>query len=294
MFDLRYHVASLAAVFLALIIGILVGAGLAARTDVEGSERRVLQDRIEELQLDNEDLVAQADLLRRQREAGEDYVASTYPSLMNGRLRGVQVSLLFTGQVDENATDAVAQTLRDASGPALVEREAFELPIDPEEVTNALEPQFSGLTMEEVGRRMGEELVEGGETPFWDALIPIIVQFHRGDPSTESDAVVVAHTGVATDAPTRMFFDGLYAGLAGSGVPVVGIEGTEQRPSRIAVYKANGVSSVDSMDTQIGKLALALLLAGGAEGHYGLKTTAEDGTLPVPIEPLPLAPLPGG
>jgi hypothetical protein len=91
-----------------------------------------------------------------------------------------------------------------------------------------------------------------------------------------------------------MFFDGLYAGLAGSGVPVVGIEGTDQRPSRIPVYKANGVSSVDSVDTQIGKLALALLLAGGAEGHYGLKTSAEDGTLPVPIEPLPLAPLPGG
>ena len=90
---------------------------------------------------------------------------------------------------------------------------------------DALGPQFQGLTMEEVGRRIGEELVAGGETPFWDALIPVLVQDHRGDPSTESDAVVVAHTGVATDAPTRMFFDGLYAGLAGSGVPVVGIEG---------------------------------------------------------------------
>ena len=90
-----------------------------------------------------------------------------------------------------------------------------------------------------------------------------------------------------------MFLDGLYAGLAGSGVPVVGIEGTDQRPSR-PVYKANDVSSVDSVDTQIGKLALALLLAGGTEGHYGLKTSAENGTLPVPVEPLPLAPLPNG
>jgi hypothetical protein len=239
-------------------------------------------------------MVAQADLLRRQREAAENYVANTYPALMNGRLRGKRVALLFTGQPDDSALDAIEQTLQDASGPAVVEREAFELPIDPEQVTDALEPQYQGLTMEEVGRRMGEELVAGGETPFWDALIPVLVQDHRGDPSTESDAVVVAHTGVATDAPTRMFFDGLYAGLAGSGVPVVGIEGTDQRPSRIPVYKANGVSSVDSVDTQIGKLALALLLAGGAEGHYGLKTSAEDGTLPVPIEPLPLAPLPGG
>jgi hypothetical protein len=101
LFDLRYHVASLAAVFLALIIGILVGAGLASRTDVEGSERRVLQDRIEELEQRNDDLVAQADLLRRQREAGEDYVANTYLPLMNGRLRGKRVALLFTGQPDD-------------------------------------------------------------------------------------------------------------------------------------------------------------------------------------------------
>ena len=179
MFDLRYHVASLAAVFLALIIGILVGAGLATRTDVEGSERRVLQDRIEELQQRNDDVVAQADLLRRQREAAENYVANTYPALMNGRLRGKRVALLFTGQPDDDALDAVEQTLQDASGPSVVEREAFELPIDPEQVMDALGPEFQGLTMEEVGRRLGEELVAGGETPFWDALIPVLVQDDR-------------------------------------------------------------------------------------------------------------------
>jgi hypothetical protein len=36
-----------------------------------------------------------------------------------------------------------------------------------------------------------------------------------------------------------------------------------------------------------------VLLAGGEEGHYGLKQTADNGPLP-PIEPLPLAPLAGG
>ena len=33
MFDLRYHVASLAAVFVALLIGILVGVGLTGKVD---------------------------------------------------------------------------------------------------------------------------------------------------------------------------------------------------------------------------------------------------------------------
>jgi hypothetical protein len=293
LFDLRYHVASLAAVFLALIIGILVGAGLAARTDVEGSERRVLQERIDELSRRNDELTAQAELQRRQREATENYVDETYAPLMNGRLRGKRVAMLFTGQADQAELDAVEQVLEDASGPALVEQEALALPVSPDEVIGALDPQFSNLTMDEVGRRLGEELVEGGETPFWDALIPVLVQDRRGDASVEVDAVVVSHTGVAPDEPTRLLLDGLYAGISRSGAPVVGIEGTDERPSRIALYKAKGISSVDSVDTPVGKVALAALLAGAPGGHYGLKATAEDGTLPV-IEPLPLAPLPGG
>ena len=293
MFDLRYHVASLAAVFLALIIGILVGAGLAARTDVEGTERRVLQQRIDELRQRNQDLSDQTDLLRREREAADNYINATYLPVMNGRLRGRRVALLFIGESDQAVLEAVDQTLQDASAPGLVEQEALELPVSPEEVERALEPQFSGLTMDEVGRRLGEELVEGGETPFWIALTPVLVQENRGTPSVEVDAVVVSHTGRATDAPTSLFLEGLYAGLARSGVPVVGIERTNQEASRIAMYKANGISSVDSVDTLIGKLALAVLLEGGPEGHYGVKRTAENGTLPA-IEPLPLAPLPGG
>jgi hypothetical protein len=171
--------------------------------------------------------------------------------------------------------------------------EALELPVDPQEVKGALDPQFSQLTLEEIGRRLAEELVKGGETPFWDALTPILVQDHQGTTNVPADAVVVSHTGIATNAPTRQFLDGLYAGLRRASVPVVGVERTDERLSRIAVYKANGLSSVDSIDTNVGKVALAGLLAGGPEGHYGLKRTAESGALP-PIEPLPLAPLPGG
>lgn len=294
MFDLRYHVASLAAVFLALIIGILVGAGLAASTDVEGSERQVLQRQIERLESETKDLSAENDLLRSQQKASDDYVEETYDVVMNGRLRGTRVALLFVGQSDDGVQEAVEQTLTDASAPGLVEMEAFELSVDPQEVESALEPQFSGLTLDEVGRRLAAELIQGGDTPFWDALATVLVQDSQGTTTLEADAVVVSHTGVASNAPTRQFLDGVYAGLERANVPVVGVERTDERLSRIAVYKAKGISSVDSIDTNIGKVALAALLAGGPEGHYGLKRTAEDGTLPTPIEPLPLAPLPGG
>jgi hypothetical protein len=295
VFDLRYHVASLAAVFLALIIGILVGAGLAARTDVEDSERQVLQRQIEDLQGQTKDLSASNDLLRSKQEASDEYVSETYDVVMDGRLRGKHVALLFVGQPDDGAKGAVEQTLSDASAPGLVEMEALELPIDQQEVENALDPQFSGLSLDEVGRRLAGELIQGGDTPFWDALTPVLVQDHQGTTTVPADAVVISYTGIVSDAPTREFLDGLYTGLRRASVPVVGVERSDARgTSRIAVYKANGLSSVDSIDTEVGRVALAALLAGGPEGHYGLKPTAESGRLPKPVDPLPLAPLPGG
>src|SRR6266581_2139053 len=55
MFDLRYHVASLAAVFLALIIGILVGVGISDRGYVDRAQRGLLEQRIAKLQSDLKD-----------------------------------------------------------------------------------------------------------------------------------------------------------------------------------------------------------------------------------------------
>jgi hypothetical protein len=292
VFDLRYHVASLAAVFLALIIGILVGVGIASQTTVEESERRLLEQQIADLRRDLESATTQVDLLRRQQEAGTRYIEESYPTVMNGRLRGIRVALLFLGPVKTELGNAVTQTLEDGSGPALARNRALELPVDPPAVMEALPPESSSLTLEEVGRRLGRELVVGGETPFWDALATVIVQEDEGGNEQPVDAVVLAQTARIDHSPTGRLVAGIYGGLAGSGAPVVAIERTDEQPSRIAQYEARGLSSVDSVDTFIGRVALAVLLAGGEEGHYGLKSTA-DAVMP-PIEPLQLAPPPSG
>jgi copper transport outer membrane protein MctB len=292
LFDLRYHVASLAAVFLALIIGILVGVGIASQTTVEESERRVLEQRISDLQRDLDGAKAQVDLLRRQQEAGTSYIEESYPVVMNGRLRGVRVALLFIGPASTELGDAVTDTLTDASGPALVRRRALKLPIDTQALYAAIPADEGSPTLEEIGRQLGRELVAGGETVYWNALATVIVEDSLGDSEREVDAVVVAQTARIDHPPTGRLIAGLYAGLAGRGVPVVGIERTDEDPSRAAVYRSRGLSSVDSVDTRLGRVALAVLLAGGEEGHYGVKETA-DAVVP-PMEPLPLAPPPGG
>jgi hypothetical protein len=73
--------------------------------------------------------------------------------------------------------------------------------------------------------------------------------------------------------------------IMGADVPLVGVETSNTTESAVVDYTREGASSVDDVDTTIGRLALALLLAGGQPGHYGVKDSATDGVVP-PIEPV--------
>jgi hypothetical protein len=64
----------------------------------------------------------------------------------------------------------------------------------------------------------------------------------------------------------------------------VGIEDIGTAASAVETYRKHGLSSVDDLDTRAGRLALAVLLAGGEAGHYGVKPSADD-LLP-PVEPV--------
>jgi hypothetical protein len=61
------------------------------------------------------------------------------------------------------------------------------------------------------------------------------------------------------------------------------VEQTDAADSATAAYRQAGLSSVDDIDTSVGRLALVLVLAGAPAGQYGVKDSAGDGALP----PLP-------
>src|SRR6266704_1829003 len=118
MFDLRYHVASLAAVFLALVIGILVGVGISDTGYVDKGYRGLLEQRIAKLQSDLSDARTHADNLAAQQRATQAFVTDTYPELMANRLRGKNIALVFLGPSDGHVQASLEQALSDAGGKA--------------------------------------------------------------------------------------------------------------------------------------------------------------------------------
>ena len=186
MFDLRYHVASLAAVFLMLVVGILIGVGISGRGFVDDAERKRLEGRIAGLEEDVEAANANADDFERRQEAAEDFVESAYPALAARRLERKNVAMLVLGPVDATVSAVERAVEEDAYG-RVARMRALELPLRVEAVEAALsgKPELGGYVGDEqlgnLGRDLGRELAAGGETPLWDALEPELVEAREGD-----------------------------------------------------------------------------------------------------------------
>jgi hypothetical protein len=290
VFDLRYHVASLAAVFLMLVVGILVGVGISGRGFVDDAERDRLNGQIADLRSELEAANVNAEDLERRQQAAEEFVESAYPVLAERRLAGKRIAVLVLGSVDP--TLGFVERALDDSGARLARMRAITLPLRSENVEAALSEraELGGYVGDDqlanVGRDLGRELVTGGETPLWDVLEGDIVEERRGDFAEPVDGVVVIRTAEPQAAETSRFLAGLYEGPGSTGVPVVGVERARVEESAVPTFQRHSLSTVDGIDSELGSLALVLLLGGADAGDYGTRDTAEDGILP-PIEPLP-------
>jgi hypothetical protein len=295
MFDLRYHVASLAAVFLALVIGIIVGVGISDRGLVDSTKTKLLEGEVASLQRQLDKSSKQATNADRERQAARTLINETYPTLVRNRLRGKQIAVVFVGSNKGGVGSSVEDALADAGAQRLRLR-ALKVPIDMTQVSKALTAQAAAVglrgrkNVEDLGRALGQELILGGETPLWNSLTETLVEQRDGGTKIPADGVVVVRTAERQQGPTSRFLLGLYSGLAATGAPAVGAETSDTKPSGAKVFWQSGLSTVDDVDTPVGRLALVLLLAGASRGQYGVKDSAGDGALP----PLPTPVAAGG
>jgi len=273
MFDLRYHVASLAAVFIALIVGIVIGVGLSGSGVTKEADLKLARKQRDEYH-------AQLDLARRQVAAFQKRGAafsSVYPMVMRDLLRGKRVAVLWVGAVDGGIQRAIDATLADASSLPAVRTLAVNVPVDPKRLDDALKAQGPKMAayvgdgkLGALGSELGAEFVGGGETPLWTALGRQLVDERSGSMRQPVDGVVVVRTVKPQAGDTARFLRGLYTGVASGGAPAVGVEDTRTTPSAVDLYADRGLSSVDDIDLDTGRAALALLLAGARSGSYGV------------------------
>jgi hypothetical protein len=291
MFDFRYHVASLAAVFVALVIGILVGVGVSSNDTLSNSERKLLNEQKAELQARYGALAAQLNALQDQERAASAFSSVAYSAVMHDRLKGKRVGIVFIGPSNARLRGLVEGSLSDAGGVSTRFR-SLQVPVDPVAIEKALASRpvlaakYAGPAgLDKLGKELGAELAKGGQAPLWGPLSNLLVVERLGGNRGSLDGVVLVRTAAPQHGPTVGFLHGFYSGLGSTGAAVVGVETSGTKNSAMPVFRQLGISSVDDLQTPAGRLALAALLAGAQPGHYGLDQSTDAGVLP---------PLPGG
>jgi hypothetical protein len=205
-----------------------------------------------------------------------------YPTVMHDALVGKRIALVFVGPVDGGIASAVDTALTDAGTRPAIRTVSLNVPVDAESLDRALAaggPQLEKYVgadkLAALGAELGNEFVRGGDTPLWKALGNQLIGERLGNARQRADGVVVVRTAKPQAGDTARFLRGLYGGLASADAPAVGVEETGTTPSAVSTFADRGLSSVDDVEFDTGRAALALLLAGARPGHYGVRDDAD-------------------
>ena len=289
MFDFRYHALSLVAVFVALVVGLLLGvaigdAGLVSSGRAETCATSLREDVQQGAQRRSATPSAQVAGARAR------YENAAYPLLVGGRLDGpARIGLHRARRACRERRPRRARRRSRAPGATAdartVDRRASR------STSTALAQRAAGTRyaalVERPGpaastsaRRIGHPAACRAATLLArvrrDAALVLRAASSTGrrrassscaaTPKLDADDKQAADRGVRERPRSR--------GLARDDVPVVGVETTATEPSQVGWYRDHELSSVDNLDELAGQAALVFALA-GASGSFGAKPTAD-------------------
>jgi hypothetical protein len=112
MFDYRYHALSLAAVLLALAVGVVIGVAIGDSNLVSSAKSGIVHDLSSEVSGADR----QAGQLRVQLAGEETFANDLYPIAVHGLLAGRNVGLVFLGASSDRINGLVREAVTDAGG----------------------------------------------------------------------------------------------------------------------------------------------------------------------------------
>jgi outer membrane murein-binding lipoprotein Lpp len=305
MISLRYHAVSIAAIFLALAVGVLLGAsGVSDRVlGAVTSQRDDLAGRVERL-------TSERDALAAQERASDEFAARIGPAAVRGLLSGQYVTVVAVG-ADAQDRAAVATLVGQAGGAVTGQLELTEAIGDParadqlRELTSQLLPAGAQLpaasdTGSLVGGLLGGVLLaRDGQEISPEDVTSVLTGLTSagfvapGDAPTPANLVVVLTGGAqpgVSGGDSAAVVARLAAELdrAGRGAVLAGRTGSAEATGPIGVARADpqivaGLSTVDDVHGGPGRVAAVLALKeqlDGRAGSYGTGAGAADGAAP--------------
>jgi hypothetical protein len=289
--NFRYHVVSLAAVFLALAIGLVVGTA-----SFNGPAADALADQVGGLRNDNNKLRDEVNHLTDEAEQEERFASEALPGLIGNRLNGRRVLLVTTTDADKDYIDGVAESLETVAGATITGRlsiqKKFVDPASKEELldlADTITPDtVTGLPANSNGVETAAALLaavlvdrEPAVTPEdrLEALTAFLSSSYviSGEIKNTAEAVVVLSGAPYNEKDASKFNAGLKTVVEQfdkAGPLVVGAQSTAGDGNLVTTVRGDSalskqVSTVDNAGSPQGRAAVLLSLADQLEGKSG-------------------------
>ncbi len=281
MFDFRYHIISLVAVFLALGIGTLFGI-MVVEEGVVSEQEKALISRIER---DFDKLRRENSEAAESLKEAEDFQKAIIPLTVADKLLNQNVALIVTTSLNEEAKNSLVKVLT-LSGANIASTTVIsaDLGLKDNDNTGTINTLLgtSDLTgnnlksklLSEIGRQIATQ-----ENPdLMYQLRDLGVFKSEGTYDTPVQLVVVV--GGSNKAKSTDWVDvPLITSIKDYNITIAGVETSSVKKSYMITYQELGISTVDNIDKSAGLVSLIYAL-GGVAGDYGEKPTAEQ-LLPV-------------
>ncbi|MDI3317426.1 MAG: copper transporter [Bacillota bacterium] len=295
MIDLRTHIVSLVAVFLALGIGLLLGLALADHQPVSRTQQELvarLESQYERLHNDNEKLASRVQQLSRTAALARRDNGDLIEMLVGTRLKGIRVAIFDLGAPDQEA--AIRPVLQTA-GAEVTLIATFPGPFEPADSqgwqawSQALgvpvsDPQgLKQAALQTLVQQLGTPAAAGPagtriDGPLFSrlALSQGLVRVSVLRPGPYDAALILVGPDGFSPRQASELAGALADLLHQKGVRVVAAEPSTLQPSVVtALAQAGDLSTVDDVDRVQGQVSTVYLLASLASGSYGIKPGAQ-------------------
>ncbi len=267
MYNLRYHLASLVAVFLALALGLVLGGLVVGQGTMDSQQRAIvsgLQRDFSRLNDDNQRLSAEINLQRT-------YSSQMTDTWVEGRLKGMTVVLLTSGQKTEGLQAAITSVEQAGGTAAVVTLEQPGMGLSDMETADAVRSVVgtqTDLAVAVAASLTAEWTAATGSRPVTDALVKAGAISVTGlEPSTAAtQAVTIA---AFSRKPDKVALEVVKA-YAAAGYYALGAQTSTSGTGVAAAAAAAKLSAFDTLGTAPGQFTMVALFSGGRQGYYTL------------------------
>ena len=293
MIDLRYHIASIVAVFLALALGILIGSTIVSDNLIVEQQKKMI-DRLEEqfYALRDSEAILTAENQRQSKIISnyENYSQTLLTTMVDAKLTGVQIGVVISG--DNDLPAGMINALASAEANIVSKTVVLSgLSLHDQEVRGRVR-EFYDLEEGAGVESMRQQIAYSVAQVIQNQGDPAVIEFLQtnnlikfsGDYQTPLGGVILL--GGANDYSfyfVDSFDTALIDKLNSDSVKTYGVEQYSAVYSYMEQYGQKDITTIDNIELSLGQISLVFAMA-GEPGNYGMKTTAKKLMPTLPVE----------